>query len=1205
MGISKKQLMGEVKMKIKRFAIGLAFFAGFMELYASNLVDKSSFELEGAGWNFHTWAKVLDDKRAPFPENVTFPVTDAVTGQRVLRIDCKPGSLETVVSSATMPLKKNTWYTVSFSLKREKAGKCTLFVDLFSLQRQLRYDAGGCLLPDTGFANAAREKVETSQKCQVRAGDQWERYTFSYKNIDNTACLLRIYLGGGSTTAVLLDDFQVEEGKKATPYSPRTPMEFVIKTDDFLYAEPEEISGKISSYSYFSDFRKETSLVLHDDFQGKDLMKQSIFLEFEKGVLKSIPFSFKGKLPYGSYQIYSSLQPRITSPEFVRDWTKQAETIGFNRVRLDDESYLSAAKFTAVRTPRRKTEAGFRIGTTGSYTPAGNGLRYSSAEGQTPALIRMIRLAGGNVHRSWDGAIAAWRIVEPEQGHFDWRLTDYQIEAAEKTGTDIMCVIGCLFQDGRGVDAFIPEWARKRDRSGNPRGTEVPKSFYFAQRFKGIRFFRPQLSDWRNYVSAVAKRYKGRIKFYEILNESNLYLPAATYMEYMKAASEEIRKADPEAVVLGLCSTSDFGANIDDFIGQCLKLGADRYMDALTIHPYAKLDKSVPVSQMEARRKLIGNLKKHGYKSGLWNGENYYVIPNWMPASDYAGRTLPEDIVRHLIVDMGEGCVGSTPTHFQTLTSSLWRPFISSSASVRAMAYPDARFAAHAAAAYFLAGAVPVATHELPVGALGYTFRREGVLYSAVWNFRAPVPTALNIAPMPHKVYDMMSNPVGENERLPLSAKPWFIEWGSSVKESEAVDWMNRNAVYSEATFLCDRVLLAREGKMERVLFSARNLVGKKLSGTEMQAESVAFRKTVSQKSENWGALKDFVFAIPVELCEPGRASVRLSAKEFPKFSMTLPAYPAEMVTLGLAPVTAPIEKAFHGKPSSPEDFSATLTLQADMKGTLRATVDVRDDLAGKPSREDWDTDSIELFLDRSLFNGGAEIYGSKTQQITFVRHKKKQIVNGVSCTVSESVGGWRAEICIPVLNNDWLGLDFAVNDSDGEHRKSQLVWSGNGENYKNRSGFKVIRIAEAFAPRIDIREKTAEGKLIRMNVNEAAGTEWTALNFTFTPDRSGTLPLALMSGYSSAEQFNAEYRNLELVNATLKNADFSLKFKNGKPKYWSFDGKSGFRMENGNPVFFASHDSPVTATIEVKAGVPVTVKYEARMLLEERKATK
>ena len=148
-----------MKMKIKEIAIGLAFFAGVVELYASNLVYNSSFELEGAGWNSHTWARVLDDKRAPFPENVSFPVGDAATGQRVLRIDCKPGTMETVVSSAVMPIKKNTWYTVSFSLKREGPGRANFFLDLFTCQRQLRYDAGGRLLPDTGVANAAREKT--------------------------------------------------------------------------------------------------------------------------------------------------------------------------------------------------------------------------------------------------------------------------------------------------------------------------------------------------------------------------------------------------------------------------------------------------------------------------------------------------------------------------------------------------------------------------------------------------------------------------------------------------------------------------------------------------------------------------------------------------------------------------------------------------------------------------------------------------------------------------------------------------------------------------------------------------------------------------------------------------------------------------------------------------------------------------------------
>lgn len=40
-------------------------------------------------------------------------------------------------------------------------------------------------------------------------------------------------------------------------------------------------------------------------------------------------------------------------------------------------------------------------------------------------------------------------------------------------------------------------------------------------------------------------------------------------------------------------------------------------------------------------------------------------------------------------------------------------------------------------------------------------------------------------------------------------------------------------------------------------------------------------------------------------------------------------------------------------------------------------------------------------------------------------------------------------------------GQDLAVNDSDGEHRKCQLVWSGNQESYRDRSHFRLLRFAD------------------------------------------------------------------------------------------------------------------------------------------------
>lgn len=146
------------------------------------------------------------------------------------------------------------------------------------------------------------------------------------------------------------------------------------------------------------------------------------------------------------------------------------------------------------------------------------------------------------------------------------------------------------------------------------------------------------------------------------------------------------------------------------------------------------------------------------------------------------------------------------------------------------------------------------------------------------------------------------------------------------------------------------------------------------------------------------------------------------------------------------------------------------------------------------------------------------------------------------------------------------------------------------------RSGFKLIRVTPAFTSRVDIRVNGADGKPLRTNKNDVTGRSWTPQEFTVTPAHDGKLPLLFMSGYSTNEQYTAEYRNISVSGGTLKNADFSEKRPNGTPKYWFFDKHSGLRAEDGKTVLYSIHNFPCKGEIEVKAGIPVTVKYESRV---------
>ena len=107
--------------------------------------------------------------------------------------------------------------------------------------------------------------------------------------------------------------------------------------------------------------------------------------------------------------------------------------------------------------------------------------------------------------RLWYGAQGTtWYELEPAKGVWNWGLLDNLVEAAEEHGvSDILLTLG-----------QSPGWASSSPDTvgpyfgliGQPAGATAPPA---------------DIQDWRDYVTAVAQRYKGRIRYYEIWNEPN------------------------------------------------------------------------------------------------------------------------------------------------------------------------------------------------------------------------------------------------------------------------------------------------------------------------------------------------------------------------------------------------------------------------------------------------------------------------------------------------------------------------------------------------------------------------------------------------------------------------------------------------------------------------------------------------------------
>lgn len=159
----------------------------------------------------------------------------------------------------------------------------------------------------------------------------------------------------------------------------------------------------------------------------------------------------------------------------------------------------------------------------------------------------------------------AWREIEGQgKGVYDWERADRVVTQVEAHGLDLIAR----------VDAQ-PEWA------GGGYPESGPPNNY---------------QDYADFVYALASRYKGRIRIYQIWNEPNLSrewgnrAPSPTeYTQMLKLAYQAVKKADPQAMVIsaGLAPTSrsdNVAMPDEEFIKQMYAAGAKPYFDALGVH---------------------------------------------------------------------------------------------------------------------------------------------------------------------------------------------------------------------------------------------------------------------------------------------------------------------------------------------------------------------------------------------------------------------------------------------------------------------------------------------------------------------------------------------------------------------------------------------------------------------------------------------
>jgi len=128
--------------------------------------------------------------------------------------------------------------------------------------------------------------------------------------------------------------------------------------------------------------------------------------------------------------------------------------------------------------------------------------------------------------RLWD-AYVFWPDLEKEHNQWHFETLDKHVEIAEKNSYTIVLTLG-----------QTPYWAASNPYIKSPYGDRVkpvaPKS----------------IDLWANYIRVVGTRYKGRIKYWEIWNEPDIFLfyngSIQKMVELAKVAYEILKEIDKD-----------------------------------------------------------------------------------------------------------------------------------------------------------------------------------------------------------------------------------------------------------------------------------------------------------------------------------------------------------------------------------------------------------------------------------------------------------------------------------------------------------------------------------------------------------------------------------------------------------------------------------------------------------------------------------
>ena len=525
--------------------------------------------------------------------------------------------------------------------------------------------------PDTG------KELYTCPGKIVNVGTEWERFILERVNVDRKCSRLSVKIMGDGPVVLWLDGLQFEFGGDGKTFRPKAEVEAVWTADDCVFVRDAdgacEGTAKLSVIDYEAD--RVESRTEAFPLAGNGLFTFDKPVEYGGRTIEPYPFD---------YAVAPSVPP----------YSGTGFALGGNGL-------------TGVSVNRKTGEQVFTA-------PAG----YSLSD-----YFRDIRRYGLRYVRLHDGNLQ-WRDMSPERGAYDWRVTDLVVKGCREAGLEAMFLFAShgIFINSPWDDGRFAEWHVRKDSAPAGKGP-------FGHR----RYYLPRMDDWTNFIAAAVGRYGRDIHYWEIVNEPNILMASASnYACYARSAYDTVKRIKPDASVIGLCVTGDFGARPGSFLEQAAKTDAFDTMDVASVHPYdAPLDYGKRDAEA-ALAEIRATIEGHRPGLPLIQNELYYLY-----VEKPEGRQLPpRNLVRRYAIDMGMGLAVSAPLAFDShlgADAGHRGTLLPGRVSVRFM--PNALFVASAAFAHFLEGGKPDGKIAgMPEGVNGFAFRdRDGREVGVVW----------------------------------------------------------------------------------------------------------------------------------------------------------------------------------------------------------------------------------------------------------------------------------------------------------------------------------------------------------------------------------------------------------------------------------------------------------------------------------------